>query len=195
MGLRKLLGLKTPFNRRRVALPPHVTVGRHTYGHVFGTFVRPSAAAPIDVGAFCSFGPEVLLFGAADHATDRVATYPLRTNLWAPPGQNTDAVTRGGVVIGADVWLGARALVLSGVTVGPGAVIGAGAVVTRDVAPYAIVTGNPARQVRLRLPPELVAGLLRIAWWTWPDERIRAAETAFYGPVAEFVARFDPGPA
>ncbi len=169
--------------------PAHVRIGRHTYGLAPRNLVRPTAAAPITVGAFCSIGPDVLIFGQADHPTHLASTFPFRAKLLRPEAENTDAVTRGGVSIGNDVWIGARAIILSGVTVGDGAVIGAGAVVSRDVPPYAIVVGNPARAVRFRFDPPVIAALLALRWWDWPDDRIAALEDAFYGPVTTFLDR------
>ncbi len=167
--------------------PPHVRVGRHSYGLAPRNLVRPTERAPISIGAFCSIGPDVLIFGEADHPTDLPSTFPLRTKLLRPDAGNVDAVTRGGVTIGNDVWIGARAIILSGVTVGDGAVIGAGAVVPRDVPPYAIVAGNPARLLRHRFDDATIGALLSLRWWDWPDERIAALEQAFYGPVEAFL--------
>lgn len=169
--------------------PAHVRIGRHSYGLAPRNLVRPTAAAPITVGAFCSIGPDVLIFGQADHRTDLPSSFPFRAKLLRPAAENTDAVTRGGVAIGNDVWIGARAIILSGVTIGDGAVIGAGAVVPRDVPPYAVVAGNPARVLRFRFDDETIAALLALRWWDWPDERIAALEDAFYGPVATFLER------
>ncbi|MFN9999511.1 MAG: antibiotic acetyltransferase, partial [bacterium] len=78
---------------------------------------------------------------------------------------------------------------LSGVSIGHGAGIGAGAVVTRDVPPYAIAVGNPARVVRHRFAPDIVARLLATRWWEWPDDRIRDLDAVFYGPVEAFLER------
>lgn len=175
--------------RRGARLPAHVEIGRHSYGASARSFVRPTADAPITIGNFCSIGPEVLIFGQADHPTDLPSTYPFRTLLFAPEAGNRDAVTRGGVAIGSDVWIGARAMILSGVSIGHGAVIGAGAVVTRDVPPYAIAVGNPARVVRHRFAPDIVARLLATRWWEWPDDRIRDLDAVFYGPVEAFLER------
>jgi acetyltransferase-like isoleucine patch superfamily enzyme len=174
---------------RTARLPEHVVVGRHSYGLSARNLVRPSAAAPITIGSFCSIGPEVLIFGQADHPTHLPSTYPFRTLLLDPAAGNRDAVTRGGVAIGGDVWIGARATILSGVTIGHGAIVGAGAVVTRDVPPYAVAVGNPARVARHRFAPDIVARLLALRWWEWPDERIRALEDAFYGPIEAFLER------
>ncbi len=184
------MSLSRLFRRKRPKpLPPHVTIGRHSYGIGHRNVVRPTAEAPITVGNFCSFGPEVLIFGQADHPTNLPSTYPFRSLLFTPEQGLRDAVTRGGVTIGHDVWVGARAIILSGVTIGDGAVIGAGAVVSRDVPPYAIAVGNPARLVRHRFAPEIIARLQALRWWEWSDERLRLLDDVLYGPVEEFLAR------
>lgn len=79
---------------------------------------------------------------------------------------------RGDTVVGSDVWVGRLSIIMSGVTIGDGAVVGAGAVVTRDVPPFAIVGGNPARVIRYRMTEPQREALLRIRWWDWPRERI-----------------------
>ncbi len=83
--------------------------------------------------------------------------------------------TKGDVVIGNDVWLGNGAFILSGVTIGDGAVIGARSVITRNVAPYSITAGNPAKLYRFRFDEQQIAELLKIAWWEWPFEKIKEA--------------------
>jgi acetyltransferase-like isoleucine patch superfamily enzyme len=85
---------------------------------------------------------------------------------------------RGNTVVGNDIWIGHGAMILPGVTVGDGAIIAAGAVFSRDVTPYGVVAGNPARLVRMRFDPETAAALLSIRWWDWPVEAIEAAEAA-----------------
>jgi virginiamycin A acetyltransferase len=94
--------------------------------------------------------------------------------------------------IGNDVWVGFRAMILGGVTIGDGAVIASGSVVFTEVPPYAIVAGNPAKIIRYRFSKEIVERLLRIAWWDWPDEKISENIEWFYKPINEFVAQFDP---
>ncbi|MBW4024741.1 MAG: acetyltransferase [Proteobacteria bacterium] len=97
------------------------------------------------------------------------------------------------VTIGHDVWIGHGAILLPGVSVGLGGAIGAGAVVTKDVAPYTIVAGNPARPIRRRVTEEVEAALRRIAWWDWPHDRLTAALPDFRAlDAAGFAARHDP---
>ena len=81
---------------------------------------------------------------------------------------------KGDIVIGNDVWIGYQALVMAGVTIGDGARIGSRAIVTRDVAPYAVVAGSPAREVKRRFPQEVIAKLQKLAWWNWEPENVRA---------------------
>ena len=94
-----------------------------------------------------------------------------------------------GIVVGNDVWIGRGAVVHAGVRIGDGAVVGARAVVTEDVRPYAVVAGAPACERRRRFADAHVAALLRVAWWSWPDERIRAhAPLLCAGDVDAFLA-------
>lgn len=192
-GLRKAL---SAFGKNKIALHPvdherrvgAVTIGAFSYGLTDETFRSVDDSVSITIGKFCSFAEGVTIFGRFDHPLDQASTYPLRTLLFAP-GTNQDAITRGPVKIGNDVWVGYRATILSGVTVGNGAVIGAGSVVARNVPPYAIVAGASATIVRYRFEPHIVTALLEIKWWDWPIERIRALEAEFYGPIEAFIEK------
>jgi len=146
------------------------TRGRYTYGEP--KFLFPEA--DIIIGAFCSISENVTIFGGGNHRTDWVTTYPFPSfSNWGMEAlQGQDSQTNGPVIIGNDVWIGDGAVILSGVTVGDGAVIAAAAVVTKDVRPYAIVAGNPAREVKRRFADDVVEQLLRIRWWDWPDEDV-----------------------
>lgn len=121
------------------------------------------------IGKFCSIGPNVVC-GLGKHPVNGfVSTHPaFFSNVWQ--SQITFAEEElfeemGKIVIGHDVWLGANALILDGVTVGNGAVVGAGAVVTKNVPPYAIVAGVPAKIIRHRFSPDEIAFLQSIEWW------------------------------
>lgn len=97
------------------------------------------------------------------------------------------------VTIGNDVWIGHGAIVLAGRSIGDGAVIAGGAVVTKDVAPYTIVGGNPARPIRPRFPAEIAARMQALAWWDWPHEQLHAALADFRKLSAEeFLDRYEP---
>lgn len=100
---------------------------------------------------------------------------------------------KGPIVIGSDVWVGFESLLTSGVTIGHGAVVAARSVVVKDVEPYSIVGGNPARHVRYRFEEPVREALLRIAWWDWPDDKVAAHADLIHSPrVEEFVAGHDP---
>lgn len=137
-----------------------------------------------DVGPFVSIANRVSA-GGARHPIEYVSTSPVFLS-------HRDSVKtklarhrydpRVQTVIGADVWIGEAALLKGGVVVGPGAVIGMGSVVTKDVEPFAIVAGNPARTIRLRFSPQVVEALLKMAWWDRSDEELRRLGPLFTDP-------------
>ena len=154
--------------------PGQIAVGAYTYGRPKVRF--PESGAKLTIGRYGSIadGVEILLGG--NHRTDWVTTYPFPefAARWpAAAGIAGSHATRGDVSIGHDVWLGSQCMVLSGVTIGTGAVVAARAVVTRDVPPYAIVAGNPARQLRFRLDEAQIATVLASRWWLLPPQDIQ----------------------
>lgn len=100
-------------------------------------------------------------------------------------------IRKGQVLIGNDVWIGDNVTILGGVRIGDGAVIAAGAVVVKDVPPYAIVGGNPAKIIKYRFPEETIERLRRIAWWDWDGEKIRECREDMYGEVEDFAIKYD----
>ena len=152
---------------------PHYAIGRGSYG---GLSVRDwGEGTTLRIGAFCSIAKGVQVFLGGNHNTRFVSTYPFSV-LWpAARGLAGHPQTRGDVIIGNDVWIGAEAVILSGVRFGDGAVIGARAVVSRDVPPYAIAAGNPAQPAGSRFDAATVARLLAVRWWDWEDARIERA--------------------
>ena len=150
---------------------PHFRVGRNSYGcpRIF----EWGEGAVLELGAYCSIAEEVKIFLGGEHRTDWVSTYPFN-QFWEQAAHiEGHPHSRGDVVIGNDVWIGYGATILSGVRIGHGAVIGAHAVVGRDVAPYSIVAGNPAKEVRKRFDEPQIERLLAAAWWDWPEQELR----------------------
>ncbi len=145
---------------------PNLHMGEASYGHptVLGEH------NDVWVGKYCSIANSVIFDGGIQHHSKWLTTYPL-WKIGAP--ENREGVVRGDIIVGNEVWLGHDALIMSGVTIGDGAIIGARAVVTHDVSPYAVVGGVPARFIRWRFPEVVIALLLKIKWWDWPQEKIR----------------------
>ena len=146
-------------------------IGQWTYG-VPDCRYQSYGNATLKIGKFCSIAPDVRIFLAGEHQTDCVTSYPFSHMFLSGKVLPQKNGSKGSVVIGNDVWIGDGVLILSGVTIGDGAVIAARAIVSHDVAPYSIVGGVPAKLIRMRFTPEVIAELLRISWWDWPVEKI-----------------------
>lgn len=138
--------------------PSKIIVGRRSYG-----MLNVSAFSPSDdklrIGSYCSVAPGVWFLLAGEHQLHSVSTYPFKVKVF---GEAFEAGSKGDIIIQDDVWIGTNAIICSGVTIGQGAVVAAGAVVTKDVAPYAIVGGNPARLIKWRFDERLRARLSQI---------------------------------
>ncbi|MGY2991553.1 MULTISPECIES: CatB-related O-acetyltransferase [Mesorhizobium] len=172
MGL--LRGLRIKLGLKKNPLPPlpGVEIGRHTYGLVKNSFWGSHEKSPIRIGSFCSVGPGVLFLGAAEHRVDTVTSYPLRI-VDGKIRNGAEAFSKGPTTVGHDVWFGARCIILGGVTIGNGAVLGAGSIISRDIPPYAVAVGNPARVIRYRFTPDIIERLQSSQWWNWSDDLIR----------------------
>ena len=151
------------------------------------------------IGKFCSIaaasrlnpGNHPLERAALHHFTYRSASY----DLGGDDAEFFQWRRDRPVVLGNDVWIGHGAVVLPGVSVGSGAVLGAGAVATKDIPPFAIAVGIPARVLRFRFPEPIVERLLRLAWWNWPRERLEAALPDFRAlPIEAFLDRHESTP-
>jgi len=172
-------------------------IGKYTYGHI--TVYRYDGKSMMEIGSFTSiaaFGVKALL-SSGGHFTDYVTTFPIYDDFpfyedSPPPAQPTNS--KGDMIIGSDVWIGIETLLLPGIKIGDRAVIGAGAVVTKDVPPYAVVGGNPAKVLKYRFPEDIIKELLKIKWWDWEDERIReAAPFLMSKNVEEFIKLVNTG--
>lgn len=129
------------------------------------------------IGKFCSIACGAkFIFNSANHTLSSLSTYPFPI-FFEEWGLNIKDVAdawdnKGDIIIGNDVWIGYEAVIMAGVTVGDGAIIGTRAVVTKDVPPYTIVGGVPAKPIRKRFDNEALDELLKIRWWDWPEEKI-----------------------
>lgn len=129
------------------------------------------------IGKFCSIACGAkFIFNSANHTLSSISTYPFPI-FFEEWGLNIKDVAaawdnKGDIIIGNDVWSGYEAVIMAGVTVGDGAIIGTRAVVTKDVPPYTIVGGVPAKPIRKRFDNETLDELLKIRWWDWPEEKI-----------------------
>ncbi len=144
-----------------------VHIGRYTYGEIYVS--SPNTEYELWVGDFCSIAGDVKFLLGADHAVDRISTYPFRSMIL---NNGIDAISKGNIVVGDDVWIGEGAIILSNVNIGQGAVVSAGAVVTRDVPPYAIVGGIPAKVIKYRFRQEIIDRLMRIDYKNLTIEKI-----------------------
>lgn len=129
------------------------------------------------IGKFCSIACGAkFLFNSANHTMASLSTYPfpLFFEEWELEKENVTEAwdNKGDIIIGNDVWIGYEAVILAGVTIGDGAAIGTRAVITKNVPPYTIVGGIPAKPIRKRFDDETIAQLLRLKWWNWSEEKI-----------------------
>lgn len=174
---------------KNVVTNPNIQIGEYT---MYNDFVHdprqfeknnvlyqyPINGDSLRIGKFCSIACGAkFLFASANHTQTSVSTYPFPIFFEEWDLDIGDVMSawdhKGDIVIGNDVWIGYEAVVMAGVTIGNGAIIGARAVVTKDVPPYTIVGGVPAREIRRRFSDDVIARLLELKWWDWPAERIQ----------------------
>ena len=167
---------------------PNIIIGDYT---IYNDFVRdprnfarnnvlyqyPINKDRLIIGKFCSIACGAkFIFNSANHTLSSLANYPFPIFFeeWDLDVKDIAKAwdNKGDIVVGNDVWIGYEAVILAGVTIGDGAVVGARAVVAKDVPPYTIVGGVPAKPIRKRFPQSTIERLLEAKWWDWPQERI-----------------------
>lgn len=146
-------------------------IGKYTYG--LPRIFKLENDSQIQIGKFCCIANDVKIFLDGEHETQNISTYPFGYFKEFTTEKKYQTKSKGKVVIGNDVWIGYGVTILSGVNIGDGAVIGACALVNKDVAPYAIVGGVPAKIIKNRFDDKTTEKLLKIKWWDWPDKKIQ----------------------
>lgn len=186
-----------------VADHPKITAGDYSYIHSFDDPARFAETQlkyafdfiedRLEIGKFCSIAADAsFVLNGGNHFADRLSSYPFPIfGCWGEPDPGPWP-NKGGITIGHDVWIGWDAVIMPGVTIGHGAIIAAKSVITRDVAPYTIVGGNPGQVIRKRLPVADIERLLALAWWDWPVEAIRAASNALMNADIGALERLAP---
>ena len=147
--------------------PNCVSVGDYTYGGL--RVLTYNQNSKLKIGRFCSIAQEVMFVLSADHYTNHISSYPYK--VWIMK-EEQEGISKGNITVDDDVWIGFRSTILSGVRIGQGAVIAAGSVVTKDVPPYAIVGGVPAKVIKYRFPSDLIDELLKIDYNKMTDNMI-----------------------
>ncbi|MDY6216653.1 CatB-related O-acetyltransferase [Actinobacillus porcinus] len=189
-----LFEAKTKFLNRNLIKNGYLIVGNNTYGSV--RLIDAEHGNKVVIGNYCSIA-EGATFIVGYHRTDLVSTFPFRVlNKYYSSHSVTmaDHSSKGSIVVGNDVWIGLNVTIMSGVKIGDGAVIATNAVVTKDVEPYSMVGGNPAKHLKYRINDEKQRkAMLEIAWWNWSEETVseninKIANT----DIAAFIKEFQP---
>ena len=156
----------------------NITIGRYSYFN--GVVTWNLFNHKLIIGNFSSIASkvEVVLSNGRGHDINNVSTFPfgireLNGMSGAKNTNNQSKNTNGDVVIGSDVWIGENTKILSGVTIGDGAVIANNSHIVKDIEPYSVVGGNPAKHIKFRFDEETIKKLLKIQWWNWDDEKIQ----------------------
>jgi virginiamycin A acetyltransferase len=150
------------------------SVGKYTYG---APIVKDwHQGTTLEIGDFCSIAENVTILLGGNHPIDWVSSFPFGAIFEEFKGRCSvfpEKMSKGDVIIGNDVWIGLNSTILSGITIGDGAIIAANAVVTKNVEPYTIVGGNPAKLLKKRFSDEAISKLLSIEWWNWEIDKIK----------------------
>ena len=169
---------------KNVVKNPNIIVGDYTYYDDFETvenfeknvkYLFDFTGDKLVIGKFCMIASDVtFIMNGANHFSESITSYPFAIfgKDWSNAMEGKTYPNKGNTVVGNDVWIGYGATIMPGVTIGDGAIIATKAVVTRDVAPYSIVGGNPAKEIKKRFSVEKIQQLLELQWWNWSLEKI-----------------------
>lgn len=148
----------------------NVTIGDYTYG--FFDVLEWDGKTKLKIGKFCSIAADVLFLLGGEHRKDFISTYPFNALMESFAYIEGHPTSKGDIIVGNDVWIAHGVKILSGVTIGDGAIVAANSLVTKDIPPYAIAMGNPAKVVKYRFDEDTISKLLKIKWWDFKEEEI-----------------------
>ncbi len=191
--------IKQTVHLKEVINHPKIQVGEFSYYHNFdiledyasylAPYLFPLSKDSLIIGKFVQIAHGVrFITSSANHKMSGFSTYPFNTFMMTPQTTSEDITAmfedtqnRGDTLVGNDVWIGMNAVIMPGVKIGDGAIIGANSVVTKDIEPYTIVAGNPAKQVKERFDEHTIKTLLDIKWWDWDIQKIEDNIQAIIG--------------
>ena len=169
---------------KNIVKNPNIVVGDYTYYDDFESvdnfeknvkYLFDFVGDKLIIGKFCMIASDVtFIMNGANHLSDAITSFPFAIfgKDWSNAMEGKEYPNKGNIVIGNDVWIGYGATIMPGVTIGDGAIVASKSVVTKDVEPYSIVGGNPAKEIRKRFSKEEIKELLELKWWDWPIEKI-----------------------
>ncbi|MEM6878256.1 MAG: CatB-related O-acetyltransferase [Bacteroidota bacterium] len=171
---------------KNIVKNPNIVVGDYTYYDDFDSvenfeknvkYLFDFTGDKLIIGKFCMIASDVtFIMNGANHLSEAITTYPFAIfgEDWSQAMDGKSYPAKGDTVVGNDVWIGYGATIMPGITIGDGSIIATKSVVTKDVEPYSIVGGNPAKRIRKRFSEEQIKELLDLKWWDWPVEKITA---------------------
>lgn len=165
-----------------ISIYGNVEVGRFTSlnGPNFDIYSRLNKVV---IGSFCSVARNVA-FQEYSHRTDRISTYYFNNNVFKENMQD-DICSKGDIIVGNDVWIGTQSVILTGVSIGHGAIIAANSVISKDIPPYAIAAGSPAKVIKYRFSEEVIGKLLNLKWWDWDIVKIKENQVLFESDLSD----------
>lgn len=166
-----------------------IRVGKHTYGNLYVLEYHVEGER-LEIGNYVSIADKVQFILGGNHQTETFTTYPLMAKF-ANKNLAMDAQSRGPIIVEDEVWIGTSAIILSGVRIGRGSIVAAGSVVTKDVSPFTVVAGNPAKEIKKRYSPEIRVKLMGMKLSNFKEKDILKNIDLFYLPVEEFL-NLDP---
>lgn len=169
---------------KNIVKNPQIIVGDYTYYDDFENvhnfeknvkYLFDFVGDQLIIGKFCMIASDVtFIMNGANHLSDTISSYPFAVfgHGWEHAMEGKSYPTKGNTIVGNDVWIGHQATIMPGIKIGDGAIIASNATVTKDVAPYTIVGGNPAKPIRKRFSEATIEKLLELSWWDWPIDQI-----------------------